>query len=116
MNTISALLDEHLPAQLQSLFSPAIGVYTIADLGWQSKHNGELLAAMGERGIEFLITADRNLQYQQNMNKHTVRLVVIVSHDNRLKTLFPRVPEIEQAILNAAKDAKVIVVDVRSHP
>lgn len=59
-----ALLDENLPRQLKNAFSSAIEVTTVPDLGWQSKKNGELLSAMVENGIEYLITADKNLRFQ----------------------------------------------------
>ena len=39
------LLDEKLPKILKQHF-PEYEVYTVRDMGWQSKKNGELLALM----------------------------------------------------------------------
>ena len=38
-----------------------------AELGWQQLSNGELIASAEEQGFDLLITADRNLRYQQNL-------------------------------------------------
>jgi len=108
----SLLLDENLPRSLKQCFSERFSVTTVPDLGWQSKQNGELLAAIDAEGIEFLITADRNLRFQQNLDRFRVRLVVIVSRDTRLKALADRIPEIETAI-DQNSNLRVIEVDLR---
>ena len=107
------LLDENLPRPLKQYFSEGFDVRTVPDLGWQSKENGELLTAMDEAGIEFLITADRNLRFQQNLQRSRVRLVIVITHDTRLKTLLPGVADIENAINSCASDLRLIEVDLR---
>lgn len=88
------LLDENLPKQLKNYFSAEFDVTSIPDLGWQSKKNGELLTAMDATGITYLLTADRNLQFQQNRDKYEVVLVVVATHDTRLKHLASHVSTI----------------------
>jgi predicted nuclease of predicted toxin-antitoxin system len=107
------LLDENLPRRLVQYFSNEFSVSTVSDLGWQSKENGDLLSSMKEKGLQFLITADRNLQFQQNLDSFSVRIVLIRSINTRLKTMASKVGEIEQAITAAASDQKVIEVDLR---
>lgn len=106
------LLDENLPRPLKQYFSDRFEVKTVSDLGWQSKENGQLLAAMDDAEIE-LVTADRNLQFQQNLNKYRVRLALIISHDTRLKSLISRIAEIERAIWESDPEVWVIEVDLR---
>ena len=65
------LLDENHDRRLKNYFSAEIDVTCVPDLGWQSKKNGELLMAMDAEGIHYLITADRNLQFQQNLDKYS---------------------------------------------
>jgi predicted nuclease of predicted toxin-antitoxin system len=81
------LLDENLPRQIKNLFSDNFDVTTVPDLGWQSKKNGELLIAMAEIGIDYLLTADKNLRFQQNLDSHSVKIVVLLTHDTRRKFL-----------------------------
>lgn len=107
------LLDENLPRQLKSYFSSKLDVTTVPDLGWQSKENGELLSAMSAEGISYLVTADHNLQFQQNLNKYDISIVVIRSFDIRLKALKPFIDEIEAKILNAEPSDSLIEIDLR---
>lgn len=107
------LLDENLPRQLKRLFTASLDVTSVPDLGWQSKKNGELLSAMSENGINILLTADRNLRFQQNLARYGVRIVVLLIHDTRRKTLEPLVTKIEQAILDWDDREEIIEIDLR---
>jgi len=106
------LLDENLPRPLKSHFSNQFFVTSVPDMGWQSKQNGELLSAMSAEGIEYLLTADRNLRFQQNLSRHNITVVVLLSYDTRLKTLLPHIETIEQAI-NQHSDETFIEIDLR---
>jgi predicted nuclease of predicted toxin-antitoxin system len=108
------LLDENLPKKLAKYFSAEFEVMTVPDLGWQSKTNGELLSAMNEAGIEFLVTGDKNLSSQQNLAKYSVKVLVIETFDTRLEFLTSHVSSIEDAIQEFSKSALLHVVDLRS--
>jgi predicted nuclease of predicted toxin-antitoxin system len=108
------LLDENLPRQLKRYFSSSFDVISVPDLGWQTKKNGELLSSMVAKGITHLVTADRNLRFQQNLDKFSVIVVVIRSFDIRLKTLLPFVAKIEAGILNADPAEKFVEIDIRT--
>jgi hypothetical protein len=62
----SLLLDENLPKKLKYRFGDGFAVTTMPEEGWSSFKDGQLLKAMFERGLEYLVTADKNLSYQQN--------------------------------------------------
>jgi len=108
------LLDENLPAPLKKDFSDQFEVFTIYDKGWQSKENGALLQAIVDEGIDFLMTADRNIEYQHNLEKYDLRLIVLITHDNRYKTLKDKVSLIGASILRSSQNQKVIKVDLRN--
>jgi predicted nuclease of predicted toxin-antitoxin system len=76
--TMRLLLDENLPKKLKYRFSSEFSVLTVSDLGWQAKQNGELLAAMLEEKIQVLITADKNLRFQQNLEKIGICVVILM--------------------------------------
>ena len=107
------LLDENLDRRLKAYFSAELDVISVPDLGWQSKKNGELLTAMDAAGITYLLTADRNLQFQQNLDKYSVVVVVVATLDTRLKNLVPHVSAIESAVTTAQPSEKLILVDLR---
>jgi predicted nuclease of predicted toxin-antitoxin system len=107
------LLDENLPRPLAKHFSQRFYVSTVSDEGWASKKNGELLFAMEKAGFEYLVTADRNLEHQQNLAKYPVKLVVLLTFDNRYKTLVRHVNIIEAAIEEADFRSNMIHIDLR---
>ena len=89
------LLDENLPKKLKFRFGEGYEVLTVPDLGWQSLRNGQLLQAMNLEGIEYLITADKNLSYQQNYRKWNVKLIVLDTLDNQYEMVLPFVEKIK---------------------
>ncbi len=93
------LLDENLPKKLKYRFSSAFAVLTVSDLGWQSKQNGELLSAMLEEQIQVLITADKNLRFQQNLEKIGICVVILMTTDNRYESVKEFVIPIEELLL-----------------
>jgi hypothetical protein len=50
-------------------------------IGWDALSNGDLLAAAEAEGFELLITADKNIRYQQNLAKRTIGLIVPSTND-----------------------------------
>lgn len=59
-----ALLDENLPVKLKYRLQDVCEIYTVNDKGWNPLENGDLLNAMQKDGFDYLITSDKNLQYQ----------------------------------------------------
>jgi hypothetical protein len=70
-------------------------------MGWASIKNGALLA-LAEPLFDVLITADRNMQYQQNLAKFKIAVIVIKTPDTTLPTLLPSVPEILNVLASIA--------------
>ena len=68
---------------------------------------------MLEESFEYLLTADKNLRNQQNLEKYPIKLVLVRTFDNRYKTLAPFVERIEQAILLATEHEPFIEIDLR---
>jgi predicted nuclease of predicted toxin-antitoxin system len=78
------LLDENLPKRLKFDFTEH-EIYTVRDMGWNSKKNGELLRLMISENFECLLTFDRNLKYQQNFQKYKIPVLVLHAQDNTYK-------------------------------
>ena len=60
------LLDEQLPRQLATELTDH-EVRTVQQQGWAGLTNGELLRRAADEGFQVLITADQNLEFQQNL-------------------------------------------------
>ena len=88
------LLDESLPRKLRIDFGPEHEVWTVRDKGWLSKKNGELLKLMTEKSFELFVTVDRNLPYQQNLQRLELIIIVLCAKDNRRETLRLLIPKV----------------------
>jgi hypothetical protein len=86
------LLDESLPHRL-SLALGGHEVRTVVEAGWSGVKNGKLLALASQR-FDVFLTADQNLQYQQNLSTLPLAVIVLAARNNRLPTLLPLVPDV----------------------
>jgi hypothetical protein len=90
------LLDECLPRHLKRSLA-GHEVCTVPEAGWASKENGELLALAVDK-YDVFVTVDRNLTFQQNLEKLQIAIVVLVARGNRLEDLMPLVPALQRAV------------------
>ncbi len=77
--------------------------------GWEELENGELIDAAEREGFEVLVTTDKNIRYQQNLEARKIALVVL-AHSQ-----WPMVKLVAATIVtavNAAKPGSYIEVDV----
>lgn len=102
------LLDECVPRPLRRDL-PGHVVRTIGEQGWSGKKNGELLALMAADGFEVLLTADRNIRYQQNLTGVPVAVLVMKAKSNRLEDLVPLAPAVLLALATIAPGTVVEV-------
>ncbi len=72
-------------------------VSTVSREGWASLTNGELLRRAAET-FDVLLTADQNLEFQQNLTALPVAVIVLVADSNRLESLEPLVPDVLEAL------------------
>jgi hypothetical protein len=80
------LLDENLPKRL----ARELGDHTSTahEQGWAGLTNGELLTRAAG-AFEVLLTADQNLQYQQNLKNAEVGVILVVAPSTRMADLEP---------------------------
>jgi hypothetical protein len=77
--------------------------------GWERLTNGALLAAAEEAGFDILLTADKNMAYQQNFSGRKIALVVLGNSPWRLVRL--HLDEIS-ALVNAATPGSYVKVEI----
>lgn len=102
------LLDESLPRQL-ALELTGHDVRTVAEQGWKGLRNSDLLGQAIAEGFEVFVTADQNLEYQQNLEKLGAAVLVLVARTNRLADLQPLVPEVLRVLPTVGKGRVVRV-------
>jgi predicted nuclease of predicted toxin-antitoxin system len=99
------LLDESLPDELQSELA-GHELSTVRGMGWSGLKNGELLARSTCK-FDVFLTADQNLQYQQNLRKLPVSVVVLAGKSNRIQDLRPLIPKLLKSL--ASLPARTLV-------
>ncbi len=90
------LLDESLPIELRDEL-PRHAVRSVQEMGWNALKNGELLLRAVDQ-FDVFLTADQNLQYQQNLKTLPIAVVVLVAESNRIQSLKPLVPDLLSAL------------------
>ncbi|MCX7789906.1 MAG: DUF5615 family PIN-like protein [Chloroflexaceae bacterium] len=93
---MKVLLDECLPRKLKYDL-PGHTVSTVPEMGWAGTKNSELLR-LAESAFEVFVTADQNVEYQQNLRSTMLGIVVLVAPNNRLATLRPLMPKVALAL------------------
>ncbi|MGH7628846.1 MAG: DUF5615 family PIN-like protein [Gemmatimonadales bacterium] len=91
------LIDESVPRQL----APELRGHearTVVELGWAGLENGTLLRRAAAHGFQAFITMDRNLQYQQNIGRLALGVILLRAADNRVETLSPLIPAVLAAL------------------
>ncbi|PYN87924.1 MAG: hypothetical protein DMD89_36365 [Candidatus Rokuibacteriota bacterium] len=89
------LLDESLPRRLARLL-PEHDVRTVAAMGWTGIPNGELLRLAGG-SFDAFVTADQNLEHQQNLDTLPLAVVVLTAPTNQIQSLRPLIPALLRA-------------------
>jgi hypothetical protein len=81
---------------------------TVPEMGWAAKTNGELLSlARGE--FDAFLTADQNLEYQQNLSEADIPIIVLAAPSNRFDDLRPLIPDVLRALENIESGQVIIV-------
>ena len=70
------LFDHSTPAPLRYALKGHVVVEAI-ERGWDRLANGALLDAAEAAGFDLLVTADKNLHYQQNLTGRKISIVVL---------------------------------------
>lgn len=102
------LFDHGTPAPLGTLLTGHT-VKRTQDLGWDTLTNGELLEAAESLGFDVLLTADKNIRYQQNLAKR--RIAIVVLGTPQWPVLRLHVERVVAAV-NATTPASYVEVDI----
>lgn len=90
------LFDEDVPRPLRRDL-PWFEIQTVVEARWSGIKNGELLRR-AEAAFDVFLTADRNLQHQQNTAKLNLGIVVLAAGSTKLDDLRAYASEISAAL------------------
>lgn len=92
------LLDENLPKKLKYRFSDKYEVITVPEMGWSGIKNGDLLKLMKIKKMRVLLSIDKNMSHQQNLERSKVSLIVFNTKDSRYNSLVKFIPKVEKLL------------------
>jgi predicted nuclease of predicted toxin-antitoxin system len=103
------LLDENIDVNFALQFKEG-EVYTVNQMGWSSKKNGELLQLASENNFDFFITLDKNIKYQQNLNKYNFSVILLLVKNSKIDTLLKLYNKITETI-DSKPEKKLIEIE-----
>ncbi len=101
------LIDECLPKKLKQELSEYT-VFTVQEKGWSGLENGDLLR-VAENEFDVWVTADKNVEYQQNLDRFDIAVVVLVTPRSRLDMLLPLMPQLRE-ILQVIQPHQIVYI------
>ena len=81
---MKVFFDHNVPHKIRR-FLTGHDVRTADEMGWAELENGELLNTVEHAGFAVMVTCDKNISYQQNLQGRKLALVVLST--NRWKIL-----------------------------
>jgi len=100
-----------MPRKIARHFPDGYIVDHVQLVGWGGIKNGALLKLASENGYDALISADKNMSYQQNENALKISVVVLNVYQLRLNNLLALLPSALKE-LQQASSPRFIRIDV----
>jgi hypothetical protein len=88
---MKVLLDECVTKRLKPHLV-GFEVRTVTEMGWSGVKNGKLLSLCVSHHFDILLTIDKNMMFQQNLEKHPVSIIVFNSASSKLEELVLFIP------------------------
>ena len=104
------LLDECVTKRLKKHLNN-LNVFTVRELELSGIKNGKLMAYCSDNNFDVLLTIDKNLMFQQNLEKYPVTIVVLNSLSSKIEELVLFIPSFEKQI-NSFQKHKAYLIDV----
>ena len=103
------LLDECVTKRLKN-YLEEFEVFTVRELELSGIKNGKLMTYCSENKFDILLTIDKNLMFQQNLDKYPVTIVVSNSFSSKLEELITFLPSFK-AQLDSLEKHKAYIIE-----
>lgn len=75
-------------------------VYSVAELNLSGIKNGKLMSYCAENSFKVLLTIDKNLMFQQNLQKYPISIIVLNAKTSKLTELIQFLGNLKIQLLN----------------
>lgn len=103
------LLDECVTKRLK-LYLSEFEVYTVTEMHWNGIKNGKLLSLCIDNNFDVILTIDKNLMFQQNLEKFKISIIVLNSLTSKIEELILFIPSFKMQV-NKFEKHKAYLVD-----
>ena len=102
------LLDECVTKRLKKHLEE-FEVFTVRDLELSGIKNGKLMAYCAENKFDILLTIDKNLIQQQNLDKYPVSIAILNSFTSKIEELITFLPSFKLQVSTFQKHKAYII-------
>jgi len=102
------LLDECVTKRLKK-YLDEFEVFTVRELELGGIKNGKLMIYCVENKFDILLTIDKNLMYQQNLEKYPVTIVVLNCLTSKIEELIAFLPSFKFQVSTLQKHKAYII-------
>ena len=106
---MKVLLDECVTKRLSSYLKD-FEVYSVMEMGWSGVKNGKLISLSVKNNFDIILTIDKNMIHQQNIEKYPITIVIINALTSKLEELRLFIPPLFEQIYNLEKN-KVYIIE-----
>ena len=92
------LLDECVTKKLKSHLNE-FDVFTVVEMGWSGTKNGKLMTLCVKNNFDILLTIDKNLMFQQNLDKFPITIVVFNCKTSKIDDIIDFLPSFKNQIM-----------------
>ncbi len=105
------LLDECVTKKLKPYLSD-YDISTVSQEKWNGLKNGKLLTTAQKHGFNILLSIDKNLQHQQNMENYTISIVILNSNTSKIEDLKEFVPNLKIQLDEGIEEGRIYIIDI----
>jgi hypothetical protein len=107
-------LFDHNVNRLFKRYLTGHDIKTAREAGWDKLGNGMLLQAAADSSFDVMISIDKNIQHQQNLDTLPIAVIILDSYSNALPELIPFAPHV-QSLLTQPLQKALYFVDRDGH-
>ncbi|HEX5150449.1 MAG TPA: hypothetical protein VFW07_03310 [Parafilimonas sp.] len=93
------LLDECVTKRLKPYLTE-FEVFTVSEMNWNGIKNGRLMTLCVDNSFDSLLTIDKNLMYQQNLDKCKLTIAILNSSTSKIEELILLIPSFKERVDN----------------
>jgi predicted nuclease of predicted toxin-antitoxin system len=104
------LLDECVTKKLKNHLTE-FEVFTVSEMGWSGVKNGKLMTLCVENNFDVLLTIDKNLMFQQNLDRYNVTIAVFNCKTSKIEDILNFLESFKKQLFDFKKN-KAYLIDL----